>query len=76
MGKLIIVLDLDLQGWDADALNRIASAARERGGISLIAVGAHVHAEKLAVAEEVGFDFVLTKDQAHRELGELLATLA
>ena len=61
----IVVVDLTMPGWNADALE--ASSLRKR-----IAVGPHVHEAKLTAASEAGYDHVITKGQVSRELGELL----
>jgi CheY-like chemotaxis protein len=74
--KLAILVDLGVPGLDVDSLTSLARSLREiKEDAKLIAIGPHVHAEKLTAAEESGFDFVLTKGQASRELSALLADL-
>jgi CheY-like chemotaxis protein len=74
---LAVLVDLAVAGLDQQALAGLITQLRERHAtVRLIAVGAHVQTEKLAAAEQAGFEFVLTKGQARRELPELFAKLA
>ena len=76
-GALAVLFDLAVAGLDQQTLVALTTQLREQHAtVRMIAVGAHVHAEKLAAAEQAGFEFVLTKGQASRELPELLAELA
>jgi len=67
-----VVLDLTIPGLDiADAVETLKDA-----GATVIAVGPHVHEAKLELAKESGCDRVLSKGQASRELGAVLAELS
>lgn len=67
-----VVLDLTIPSLDiADAVRTLKD-----GGATVIAVGPHVHEAKLELARESGCDRVLSKGQASRELGAVLAKLS
>ncbi len=64
----VTIVDLSMPGMDVDTV--ISSLAS--GNTQVIAVGPHVHGEKLEAAQSAGAHFVLTKGQAHRELAAVL----
>ena len=66
-----VVVDLTMNGID---LVQLVSRSKECG-LKVIAVGPHVHEQKLESARDAGCDFVLTKGQASRELASFLSQL-
>ncbi len=71
-GDFAVVIDLSDFELDADLVNRLRAAARPPKAI--LAYGPHVATGKLTSAAQAGCDHVLTRGQAHRELGTLLAS--
>jgi DNA-binding response OmpR family regulator len=67
----LVILDLTMPGLN---VSEVVSSLKQIGA-KVIAVGPHVHEEKLKVANEAGCDLVLTKGQASRELGSLIGEL-
>ena len=67
----VVILDLTSPGLDIAAT---VTSLKQTQAI-VIAVGPHVHEAKLAAAQAAGCDAVLTKGQASRELGSVLAKL-
>ena len=74
-GDYLVLVDLTFPSLDIVA---IAGQLREvpNAPASVIAVGPHVHEEKLTAATVAGCDHVLTKGQASRELASLFAELS
>lgn len=68
----LVILDLSMPGLDV--ANAIAECDARNARV--IAVGPHVHGEKLEAARDAGAYRVLTKGQAHRELGAVLQEAA
>ena len=67
----VVILDLTSPGLDV--ASTVASLKQTQAIV--VAVGPHVHEAKLSAAQEAGCDAVLTKGQASRELGAVLAKL-
>ena len=68
----VTIVDLSTPGLDVDSV--ISGLAA--GNTKVIAVGPHVHGEKLEAAQAAGAHYVLTKGQAHRELTTVLQRIA
>ena len=74
-GDYLALIDLTFPRLDIVAVTRKLREVRNSPA-SVIAVGPHVHKEKLAAATVAGCDHVLSKGQASRELAALFAELA
>lgn len=68
--ECIVVVDLTVSNLDiATVIGELKSLTPPA---KVIAVGPHVHEEKLAAAQQAGCDLVMSKGQASRELGAVL----
>lgn len=68
--SVVVILDLSMPGVN---VAETVALLREQGAC-VIAVGPHVQEARLRAAADAGCDHVLSKGQASRELGELLAS--
>ena len=68
--ECVVLIDLSLPKMDFEIVSQMRAAASPPKAI--VAFGPHVAEDKLKSAEAAGCDQVLTRGQAHRELGTVV----